>query len=560
MLNKNTKEIKNILLLVIFCLFVLFYYAYECFIKPSYGYDNFIQSVVAQNISNGNGFTILDVPLTDLSKKTFFTFLHYAPGYSLLLSIIINFFNDPASIHHLITFVFSILNLVVIYYLLKTIKPNAHRGVIYITLYFIIISNIVQGGPTDLIALHLFLLSLFAFSRIVAHSSFNFKNIFLLSFLCFLMGFFRYAYYPICFIYIVGFSILFILKKDYQFIRYALIHLILVLIMLLPQIIAKIYLTDQLYNIPSEEEFGTRGLYFHHLLYVKPIFFSFFLDDIILFRFLGYEGIGGYDRGFIVPIALRLTTLLISSCIMIWLIVFGIKKMKVLYKEKYLYQFSIILGLGVGALITISFLSALAVYYDSQNPDYIWTPAMIGRYYSIVNVMTIALFFLYISSFKKPFSWLQKAVVLIFFGAISLNTAHKLYLSTKFSFTDKNVNINLYYPPENLIQSSKQLMQKIKDDPQEHSVFLYEKKVLNPAERIMMLYVNLAGIPTKAVSEDSFVSSSKDILILSSLEEEELNKITDLKVEKINSYYSFAINQKPVYTYQMTKKINISKE
>lgn len=555
MISKNNDNRINKIIPYLFWVFAVLYFANEGFIKPSHSVDDFMQTLVAYNITNGNGFALPNVDINDLSVQSIKKFFNFAPGYSLLISTIINQVKDPASINHWVIFLFSLFSLYFLYKLLIQLSPNSNTKLVYITLFFVVVSNAFQGGPTDLIAIALFLASILVFSKTVSNSdSWSYKNILLLSFLCFLLGFFRYAYYPICFTFVACFLVLFLIKKDYNWLKSAVVHGVLVGLMLLPQLIAKIYLTEQL-SIMKEDPSGMGGssLNFMHLLYVKPVFFSAFFDEVILYRLLGYEGIGGYDRGFMIPMWLRLGILCLSITIMFILIFFGINTLKIWYKKRDFKNLAALLGLSLASGLKIAFLMYIAVSFKGMEGEYVWTLAMVGRYYNIVYVTVIVLVFLYLVSFQKNCTLFNKIAIVLLVGVLLLNTAHKVYLSTKFSLTNKNENINLSYPPKNLIRDSKDLMVKIKNDNQKYAAFIYKNKALNTAEKVMLSYISLAGVPTKGLRKDKVLNSSDDVLILSSLSETELKNVTPLKVEKLSSYKAMGENYSIIYSYKLYK-------
>lgn len=542
---------------IIFWAFALLYFAYESFQKPVYSTDDFFQTLVAQNVTHGNGFSLLEVNLSDLSEPKFKKYFNFAPGYTLILSVLTQLFQDPAIIHHLIIFIFSLASLVVLYKLFYKLIPKPNYLIVYLTLLFVVVSNLFQGGPSDLITINLFLISLFVFSKIIEEKeAFSIKKLLILSVLCFLLGFFRYAYYPICFVYVLCFFVLFIIQKDMRWVKMALVNGLLVLLLLLPQLIGKIYMTEQVSIVKENNlEMAEKSLNFIHLLYIKPVFLSVFIDDVIIYRLLGYEGIGGYDRGFMVPMSLRLLILGVSILIMLLLTFFGIKAIYNAYKKNDARVYSILMGLGIGAFVKIAFFVAIAVYYESYGKGHIWTLAMVGRYYNLVFVAIAVFSFLYLSSLRKPISWINKLIVVTLVGFLCMNFAHKSYLSTNFSFTDRNKNINIYYPPQNLIIDSKLLMKKIKNDPNKYAAFLYKGNDLNSAEKAMMSYITLAGIPFKNINKEVQIKSSKEVEILSTLNETELNNITSMKVINNGIYQSMANNQTIVYSYSLTNDL-----
>lgn len=539
----------------VFWIFAVCFLFLEDIQKPDYSIDLFNQSVVANNIFNGNGVSQRLIIAEDLSKVEYEPDFTFAPGYTLFLASHINKWDYPINLFASVKFVLDLLSLFLVFLVLKKANVTKNDYLLYALMLFLLVSKSLVGGPTDLIALCLVLGAALYFSgKFKSIEDVKFKHVFVIAVLSFLLGFFRYAYYPLTITYSVVFGMLWLIHKDWRWLKWAVINGVLVVLMLLPQLLYQMSKSNHVSSIAENKEHVEKGFHAIHMLYAKPVFTSMFFDNIILFRAMGYEGIGGYDRGYEVPLILRGFLLLVSFAILAFLINQALKLYRSKKEESKQFLKYILLAIGVAAGIKFIFLHAISLYYPSAYPDFIWTHAMIGRYYNIVIIAAILIFFLLLQLSNN--GMLKKLVLVLFGVSMAFHFAHKAYLLKNYSLHDANFNTNLRYPPKDFLKDSKSFYKALKNDESEYVAFLYTKKPDIPAERILFAYLALAEVQPFRIKENQMVSSAKNVWVLSNMEAEELSLHTDLVLTSQEMYTEISENGYPIYRYRLELNID----
>lgn len=398
---------------------------------PNFGSDYFYQHAAAQNIIDFGEYSLLDNDSScSIDRTTRLT--SFPIGYSLLISPLVKIVEYPQQVHTII-YIFSLLVLsICTFFIAKKLFRNTIYSLltVFISLFFCL-----KGHTVDILSFSILLLGIYGLASSFSKQRPLYFALFLslISLLCV----FRFAYYPqLIFIPISIVIVLFGARAKRVKIQY-LISLIIPLIFVVVYAYWWVNFSDEVNRLETTIEGSNWN--FEHISHFRPLFIDYFIDTYRFYSFLGFDSID-YDRGFEIPFVLRIITLTFSLFLFVLSSAYLFRKGK---SSSCLFQKYFLLSITLSSVINLLFIYFLSFYYGSASSEYIWTWAMLPRYF-IINFFTFSIFLVYV--IKESSSLISRLVYYCLISFIVLNTADSIRLQTKVYTLNIQENIDIKYP------------------------------------------------------------------------------------------------------------------
>lgn len=425
--------------------------------------DKSNQLLAGKNLLEGNGISINEFLLDDLSQEKFTPLVGWPPGYSLLISPLLWLFNSnyfAASIFFDIFCVFPFF-----FYLIKLINffsPTAHLKNLFILFAGFYLYPVTSNGCTDMISLSCIMAGFYYLLQLMHKEEKSFRLLFCVSISFFLAGFFRYNYIPVA----LCSPVLLVLagklnynklwvKSGYK------IGIILGLLFAALLVFQKIYT-----GAPTYVSTGETGYFPENILKTYPIVPASLADvEVAHTVFSNLTGISYLIVGDI----LRYINLLLFFSLL-YLGIRKLKKVNFLLQSKEDYFFY----LGIGISISVA---GLLFYFSLRNSSFYsvdlpqWTFVQELRYFSFIVVFIQLLVFVFLFNKFSGLSLFWKKIAIICATVMLLGSLQRVYYVAKLLFSSEYAPVS----PRNYIRETVpvlSLIKKIKSQYQEHEIIV----------------------------------------------------------------------------------------
>lgn len=422
---------KNFYLVLLANVILIAFFIFKSVITPNFGSDYFLQHAGSLNIIDSGEFFLLDNDGICEDEKVM-KLTSFPIGYSILTLPLVKFVKYPQHVHTIL-YILSLIALAICIYLIS--KRLFESGTYSLLAVFISIFFGLKGHTVDLAAFTILLFGIYGLS--VSFSKSNPLKFSLSLLLIVITCTVRFAYYPQLIFILVAFIFVFIRSSH----KREKIHYFIGL--LVPSIFLGLYALWWL-NFSGEVnrlETVANGSHwnFENILHFRPLFLDYFLDTYRLYSFLGIESYD-YDRGFDIPIIVRITTLLLSTILFVISTVYLYRKSKSTSNS---FQKHFLLFIVTASVINILFIYFLSFYYESVSSEYIWTWAMLPRYF-IINFFAFSIFLIYVIRESNP--RIKYITYFILISGVLVNTADHIRLQVKVYSLNNKENTDIKYP------------------------------------------------------------------------------------------------------------------
>ncbi len=403
-------------------------FMYDTITRSQYSSDNIKQLAATLNLVNGNGYTTI-VSDSECGNNQFAFFSSFPIGYSLLSAAYL-FVNS--NIYYLHTF-FSIIAFILIgIYTFKISKLLFSELLFSVLMVLLVLTSCIKGTVVDKVTLTFFLSSIYYLSK--HKSQYHYLSISLLFFTCLL----RYAYYP----QLVVLPVAILLVNYCRNNKISLNRQFIISILGLGSLFILYFIFLKMNSSASDRinDIDKSGVHwnFENVLHFRPVFLDYFVDTYKLYRAFGFQ-YTGYDRGFVIPLYIRVFVSLISILIFITSHFYLFEKIRKAQKDNVKLILSF---LFFSSVINLVFIFLLSFYYESRHLMYIWTWAMIPRYFMINYFVFSVILVLFINDKIRGYKFIL-AFSLFF---VVLNIVDKIRLDLTIYSSNSSKNIDIMYP------------------------------------------------------------------------------------------------------------------
>ena len=480
----------------------------------TFGSDRSLQILSAKNFMNGHGITINQVMPADVAKEIYLPLTGWPPGYSIGVGIT-SFVTQQPVIIGSILFDLACVLLLLFYSRKILLHLNCSVAVVnfYTFVYGFFIYDFLRSSTSDLNAMAFFICSFSLCLNFIKNNKKGNAYAVAIATVGFLSAFIRYMFIPIAFViplYLIFFGKI---SGNKRILNGGLLATIATLIF----IIALLIFQNQYTGAAAYINETTKGFYPGNLAQFYSVIFASFINTGFYYSVANSVSLLQYGEHAQI---LRLINFLIGCGLFVWLLkYFSIKKWRsVSLPDHFLFVGSIT------SVITIAMLAMLSLLYAPFIlEDYTWTFVREARYFALPLVFLQLLFFVFIfQKWETLQSKFLKAVAIILFFFINLETLHGIYFTGKLLVNDKTV-----------FHQNKQFI--------EQKIFIenltLHLKENNPLHQIIFTstdatYISLASINGAkglyGLSNNTQLASSQPFILIIMLKEAELKKFTTL--------------------------------
>ena len=400
---KKYRLVLDIVILMV-CTFVYMSYHIGRFLL---GPDQILQYATAEQLSVGNGITLPAVNYQDVSIPEFIAHNEFAPGLAVLASPLFMISDNYRVINFILVIVLdAIFLLLTILLLIRLLRRNLKLNEITLIVSFFTIaySLLLRECISDMICLNCFVLSVILMMKYIED-----KKLIFLVLCCLLVSlttYFRYAYLaallviPCFFIYRIVFNN----TKEFKELVLSICIMSIFSSVFLGHIL---YLNSQTGYVSSQS--SVKGLYLENIVQSNPFPMNSFFDHNIVLKIMGYSS-DNIDRGYIYPNWIHFCFYAISLVLLMPVFyLFWLKRKGSKIKEFGEMYYMLIFSLGLLGLVVIA-----SVINPSQNVDYIWSWAQVGRYYMTPCYCIIICYFICIfkgERYSKYVKWFCLSII-----------------------------------------------------------------------------------------------------------------------------------------------------
>lgn len=388
--------------------------------------DKSHQLLAAKNLLEGNGLTINEFFLSDLSQEKFTPLVGWPPGYSLVMVPVLWLFNNDfltAAIIFDILCVFPFF-----YYLIKlvnffSLKPWLKNLFILFAGFFFY--PITSSGGTNMIAVTFMMAGFYYLLQLMNNGKSNFRLVLYVSIAFFLAGFFRYNYIPVAFccpvlLVIAGFT-----NKNNQWIKASYQIGSLLILSLGGLLVFQHFYTGDIAYVNTRET----GFFPENLLKTYPIVPASLTDVEVPATVL--SNLAGINYLSIVKV------LIFTSFSLLFIFVsygfYKLIKKRFILKTKEDYFLYMGMGISIAIAILLAYMSLRnSAIIDPFRPP--WTYVQEFRYYAfiIIFIQLLTIVFLFEKFEQKSRFWKRAAIIC---SIIMLSgSLHKVYYVSKLLF------------------------------------------------------------------------------------------------------------------------------
>ncbi len=381
--------------------------------------DKSVQLLAAKNLLDGHGLTINRVLLSNLSSEEFMPMVGWPPGYSVVLSPLLWFFNNDYKTAGL---VFDIACVFPFYFYLIRIL-NFLSLQTWLKNLFIIFSGFFfyqadSHTSTDFVSLVCMLAGFYYLLRLMQQEKTKFSLVASVSISFFLAGFFRYNYIPVVFCCPILLGVAGIINKKKRWIKGGFQMGLLLGVLLFA------LLLFQHYNTGSPGYINTRetGFFPENLLKMHPVVGGSFFDiDVHLRLFTNFVG-GSYREN-------EDYFEYINHILFILLLAYGmswIRKNKLQLKTNIAFFIFMGFSISVAIIFLLMFLSVRnsAILSPTSSP---WTYVQESRYFAFIVVFIQLVVFACLFNRFEQLSRFWKRIAVFCAFVIIVQFVHKVY-------------------------------------------------------------------------------------------------------------------------------------
>lgn len=375
-MNANIKKLMITLDIIVLVL-CLFLYASNHIGRFILGADQLVQYATAKQLSCGNGLTMQSINYDDVSIPQYNVHTEFAPGVAMFASPLFmvtdNYRIVNGTIVVFLDAAFIFLTLLFFKKLLKRSLALTEITLI-ILLYTVSYPLLLGESISDMVCLNCVIISALCIIKYL-----ECRKAAYLILCCFLVTFtiyFRYAYLAAVFVLpcFFLFRICALKTKEYKELLISVGFVALFSALFL----GHIYSLNSTTGYVSSQS-SAKGFYPENIVQSYPFPLNCFFDHNILLKILGFSS-DNIDRGYEYPNWLHFIFYAISLMLLLpvlWRIREGCKQRN--YSECYgIQMFMLVFSLGLLGLVFIG-----SIINPSQNGDYIWSWAQVGRYYML---------------------------------------------------------------------------------------------------------------------------------------------------------------------------------
>ncbi len=385
--------------------------------------DKSSQLLAAKNFLDGNGLTIKEVLLTDLSSEVFTPLVGWPPGYSVVVAPLLWLFNgdykSAALVFDLIAVLPFFLFLLLLLNYLSVQKWLKNLMILFVSFFFYPI------GPstcTDLISLSCMLAGFYYSLQLMQRKKKTSSLILAACFFFFMAGLFRYNYIPVVLCTPVLLGIAGYINKNKHWIKFSLYSGLILSVLFVTLLVFQDYYTGSPAYVNTRET----GFFPENLLTMYPIVPASFIDvQIVLTVFTNFTGTNYFTNGKILLYSGYLLFLFLIIFVSGWLL-----NKKLLLKSK--GDYFVYLGSGISAVII-----GLLFYLSARNsanlsPFFpLWTYIQELRYFIFVVLFIQLCAFAFLFNRFTQLSRFWKKIAVVCAAVILVQFLHKLYYVTK---------------------------------------------------------------------------------------------------------------------------------
>lgn len=461
--------------------------------------DKAFQIQAARNFLDGNGLSIYQAYINDLSQQHYTPLVKWPPGYSFFLMPLLlicksNFF--------LATLLLDVSTAILFIYYSRRLLQNLNISRVWLNLYTIVsgffIFEFCTASSSDFLTLTIFIAAFTSLFPIIKAQELKLPGLFVLSFLLFLTGFTRFMFIPIAFVVPAYLILIGYFEKDKLLTKKGFIVFVLLAILMSAfLIIQKSYSGASTYITATE-----RGFYPEYLLRLFPFSFSAIFNTnlvgVQLERITGLHFSEVYDL------------LIGAHFLFLFVLLFWLSKW--ISKKKIMKWNLCDHYIAIGALTTISIVLLLAVLSLTNKLTTVdWSFVQEGRYFAFATFFLQQLLFIVLFYFKNSLRNGRKLFVYGCFAILILSTIHGVY------FVLKSAGTNFYSPDTKerieLMNYTDSLIKKtLEENPGKNFVIASQNPFLNNEAS---LKYNIPGVYDLPVQNNiSFHAGKETIFIL----------------------------------------------
>lgn len=413
-MNIDKKKIR-IALDIIALAVCLFIYASNHIGRFILGPDQLVQYATAKQLSSGNGLTMQSINYDDVSIPQNNVHTEFAPGVAMFASPLFMVTDNYRIVNAVIVvFLDAVFIFLTLLFLKKLLKRSlALKEIALIILLYTVSYPLLLGESiSDMVCLNCVILSALCIIKYLECRKFTY-----LILCCFLVSFttyFRYAYLAAVFVMPCFFLFrIFALKtKEYKELLISVGFVALFSSLFL----GHIYCLNSTTGYVSSQS-SAKGFYPENIVQSYPFPLNCFFDHNILLKILGFSS-DNIDRGYEYPNWLHFIFYAISLILLLpalWRIRDGYRQREC--SECYgIQMFMLVFSLGLLGLVFVG-----SIINPSQNDNYIWSWAQVGRYYMLPCYCVIICYLLCIFNTEKCLKTVRKFCLIVVGSSILFN-------------------------------------------------------------------------------------------------------------------------------------------
>lgn len=465
--------------------------------------DKSYQILAAQNFLAGNGFTLHEVLLNDLSQSAYIPLIKWPPGYSLLLAPFLTLCKNNVVLASLLLDALTcILFIMFARKLLLSFSLPVWLVNIYTLISGFFLYSFCLASSTDFLTLTIFIIAIYYSLKLLAAETLKPILLLFISVLLFFTGFLRYLYLPVAFVIPFCLVVNGLFSKNRVLLKKG------ISVFLLTGILITTYLVIQstfaggaVYTREAE-----KGFFIDFTYQLQPfIFTSLFNLEYFISKLIVVTGLPQQ--------AVVVLLIAIHHTILFFLLLLFIKWM---LKKRFLAVSSINLYIFISTIASLTIIAVLLFLSITNAPHKTgvtteWTYVHESRYYAFPIFFLQQLLFIIIyqyRNFKKR--WFRQLLFFCFF-LLLLDTAH-----------------NIYFATSRLFSSSKKLSQNSKGNTVADYIDKTVKKVLseNPNKKLVVIaapaylgsqagfYQTIPAVYHYSPLSETSPKSSKEVVVL----------------------------------------------
>ena len=446
--------------------------------------DKIHQASAAKNLVEGNGLTITQVHVSDLSRETHESLTGWPPGYSLLV----------ASLYYVIKdlwwscFIIDILAILLFFTVFRKLLSIFSFPPWLINLLMVfngltITDSIVLGAPTDLLAMALSLLACLLAISVLKEKNSQYRLTLALALVNALPSLLRYMYIPSAFV--IPLFLIFYRRGQHKYVvRTGFIALLTAFVAIgTSSVFQYLHSGSPVYFLPSQ-----KGIFWSNLFWLHPVVFSTFINvDFWGVQLSLHTGIS-YTTWMTVLKAINFPLFLV----LIFLFVrYSVRRYPITNTSW--HAFVVIFGsIGLCILGVLAYLSLRNSHHIPLPFLQYWTFISDGRYFIGISLFILIVVARWLFLHFPIDSTMKKCLRFLFLMLLAADISHGIYFLAK-NFTLDRRNNKAEVLQEKLLT----FLKKVIDDNRKqhrnvvvanytylvnHSVLLGEKGLFHPRE------------------------------------------------------------------------------